>query len=341
MPCPGGCLYSRPVDRTDEFTNFAPRFSLVWRPVDGIAAYLALARGFRAPEVTELYRLQRQQSVADLDSEHVDAVELGLRWRGAGARINLAAYAMDKDNVILRDSAGFNVSDGKTRHRGIEYEFDWSPAEGWSIAGAGSYARHEYRFTAAVEQGEQITSGDDIDTAPRELHALRLRRETDTLAAELEWLHVGDYWANAANTARYGGHDLVNLRLSWRPATRLVGHRARDQPVRRRVCRPRGFRVRQLSLLSRAGPVLLRRARLAAIRGDAPLFLSDRKRRCVPFYTRGCCCVMQWMLPPPSRISRDGMPMTLRPGNRRAMSAFACRSRRGSSSGITTWRFAM
>ena len=217
VPCPGGCLYSRPADRTDEFTNFAPRFSLVWRPIEGIATYLALARGFRAPEVTELYRLQRQQSVADLDSEHVDAVELGFRWRGAGARIDLAAYAMDKDNVILRDSAGFNVSDGKTRHRGVEYEFDWSPVEGWLIAGAGSYARHEYRFTAAVEQGEQITSGDDIDTAPRELHALRLRRETGALAAELEWLHVGDYWANAANTARYGGHDLVNLRLSWQP----------------------------------------------------------------------------------------------------------------------------
>jgi len=217
VPCPGGCLYSRPADRTDEFVNLAPRLSLVWRPVEGIATYLALARGFRAPEVTELYRLQRQQSVADLDSEHVDAVELGLRWRAASARIDLAAYTMDKDNVILRDSAGFNVSGGKTRHRGIEYEFDWSPAGGWSIAGAGSYARHEYRFTAAVEQGEQITSGDDIDTAPRKLHALRLRRETGALAAELEWLHVGDYWANAANTARYEGHDLLNLRLTWRP----------------------------------------------------------------------------------------------------------------------------
>jgi len=217
VPCPGGCLYSRPADRTDEFANFAPRLAMVWRPGEAVAAYLTLARGFRAPEVTELYRLQRQQSVADLDSEHVDAAELGLRWRGASARFDLAAFTMDKSNVILRDSAGFNVSDGKTRHRGLEYEFDWMLAEGWAITGMGTYARHEYRFTAAVEQGEQITSGDDIDTAPRELHALRLRREAGGLAAELEWLHVGDYWTNAANTARYDGHDLANLRLSWRP----------------------------------------------------------------------------------------------------------------------------
>jgi outer membrane receptor protein involved in Fe transport len=217
VPCPGGCLYSRPADRTDEFTNFAPRLSLVWRPVESIAAYLTLARGFRAPEVTELYRLQRQQSVADLDSEQVDAAELGLRWRGTNARFDLAAFAMDKSKVILRDSAGFNVSDGKSQHRGLEYEFEWRFAEGWTIAGTGTYARHEYRFTAAVEQGEQITAGNNVDTAPHDLHALRLRREARGLAAELEWLHVGDYWANAANTARYDGHDLANLRLSWRP----------------------------------------------------------------------------------------------------------------------------
>ena len=83
---------------------------------------------------------------------------------------------MDKDDVILRDSSGFNVSGGKTRHVGLEYEGDWSFAEGWTVSTAGTYARHEYRFTAAVEQGEQITSGNDIDTAPREVNALRLRR---------------------------------------------------------------------------------------------------------------------------------------------------------------------
>ena len=217
VPCPGGCLYSRPADRSDVFTNFAPRAGVVWRPGDGTAVYLSLARGFRAPEVTELYRLQRQQSLADLNSEIVDAAELGLRLRGASAGIDFAAFYMDKDNVILRDSAGFNVSGGRTRHRGLEYDLDWRFADGWAFEGSGSYARHEYRFSSALEQGEQITAGNDIDTAPRNLHALRLRHDRDRLAAEVEWLIVGKYWANAANTAGYGGHELANLRLSWRP----------------------------------------------------------------------------------------------------------------------------
>ncbi len=218
VPCPGGCLYARPGDRSDDFTNIAPRIGLVWNLADPVTAYLSLSHGFRAPEATELYRLQRQQSIADLDSETVDAAELGLRWRSSAASLDVALFHMDKQDVILRDSAGFNVSGGRTRHRGLEYEGDWAFADEWSVSAAGTFARHEYRFTAIVEQGEQITSGNDVDTAPRDIHALRLRHAGAWLEAELEWLWVGPYWANAANTARYGGHDIGNLRISVEPA---------------------------------------------------------------------------------------------------------------------------
>ena len=180
------------------------------------AAWLSLARGFRAPEATELYRLQRQQSVAELDAERIDALELGLRLRGTTASLDLAAFRMDKHDVILRDSAGFNVTGGRTRHLGIEYEAAWTFHADWTLSGSGTVADHEYRFTAAVEQGEQITAGNAVDTAPRQVHALRLRRDGGLLAGELEWLHVGRYWTNAANTARYDGHDLANLRVSAR-----------------------------------------------------------------------------------------------------------------------------
>ncbi len=218
VPCPGGCLYTRPADRSDDFTNLAPRLGVVWNPLDPVTAYLSFARGFRAPEATELYRLQRQQAVADLDSETVDAAELGLRWRGAAASIDLALFHMDKRDVILRDSAGFNVSGGRTSHEGLEYEADWAFADEWVLSAAGTLARHEYRFTGAVEQGEQIVSGNDVDTAPRDIHSLRLRHDGAWIEAELEWLWIGPYWANAANTARYGGHDVGNLRVSVEPA---------------------------------------------------------------------------------------------------------------------------
>ena len=54
-----------------------------------------------------------------------DAVEPGLRWRGAAAGLDLAAFTMARQDVVLRDAAGFNVGGGRTRNRGLECDFDW------------------------------------------------------------------------------------------------------------------------------------------------------------------------------------------------------------------------
>jgi outer membrane receptor protein involved in Fe transport len=123
---------------------------------------------------------------------------------------------MRKQHVILRDSNGFNISDGRTRHVGVEYSLLWQLAPHWSIAFAGSEARHRYDFSLAVDGGETITTGHDIDTAPHTLQTLRANyRKSQRLRAELELQRVGPYFADAANIARYRGHELANLRLTW------------------------------------------------------------------------------------------------------------------------------
>jgi outer membrane receptor protein involved in Fe transport len=211
----GGCLYSRPADRRDEFANLAPRLGAAWRYAPAHAAYASVALGFRPPEATELYRLQRQQRTAELAAERVASWELGLRGTAGALRYDLAAYAMDKRNVILRDSVGFMVDDGRTRHRGVEYEFAWTPWAPLTLHLQGTRAVHEYRFDRAIEGGETIRRGSDVDTAPRDLTTLRLElRPAEHARVEFEWQHVGPYWADAANVHRYPGHELLNLRGS-------------------------------------------------------------------------------------------------------------------------------
>jgi iron complex outermembrane receptor protein len=217
VPClPSGCLYSRPADRSDSFTNAAPKLSLRWDAAAGLMLYANASRGFRPPEMTELYRLQRNQSVAALDSEQVDAYEVGLKFARGDWRGELAGYHLRKDNVILRDSSGFYVSDGRTSHQGVEYTLTWQALDVLSATVAGTYARHRYEFSRAIEGGETITSGNDVDTAPRELLRAALEfRPLPAVAAEAEWLVVGDYFLDAANAHRYGGHELLNLRARW------------------------------------------------------------------------------------------------------------------------------
>jgi iron complex outermembrane receptor protein len=216
-PCGAtGCLFNRPADRKDDFTNVTARLGLAYEINDDHTAYIAAARGARAPDTSELYRLQRQQSIADLDSERLDSLELGARGEFGPVDYSLAAFLMQKDNVIFRDANAFNVSDGRTDHQGIEYEFAWQALDVLSLSLSGTYAEHTYDFNRAIEQGETIVAGRDVDTAPRHVNSARANWQfLPGATAELEWISVGRYFVDAANAHDYGGHDLLNLRVGW------------------------------------------------------------------------------------------------------------------------------
>ena len=218
-PCAaGGCLYSRPADRSDRFDNLSPSLTVAWKP--GVTMlYANLSTGFRPPETTELYRLQRQQSQADLDSESLDSVEVGWKYRGVVLSLDGAFYEMKKSDVILRETNGFNVSNGATHHRGFEYEARLDE-ERWSLSLNGTFARHQYAFSRAIEGGETIVSGNDVDTAPRNLHTLALDFRLGESAAwklGVDTVYVGKYFLDAANTATYPGHTVANARVAWSP----------------------------------------------------------------------------------------------------------------------------
>jgi outer membrane receptor protein involved in Fe transport len=218
--CPGptGCLYSRPADRIDDFDNVAPRLTLSWQPGDRSMLYVSGSAGYRPPEMTEVYRLQRQQAVADLDSEELDSLEAGWKFRGESFTLSTALFDMDKKNVILRESNGFYVSNGRTSHRGFEYEARLDLGARFALTAAGTYARHQYRFSRAIEGGETIVEGNDVDTAPRRVNNLRFHARLNTqLDAALDVSDVGSYYLDAANSATYPGHTVTNLRVTWSP----------------------------------------------------------------------------------------------------------------------------
>lgn len=210
-----GCLFNRPADRSDDFTNLTSKLGLTYELGESHVLYLSGTRGYRAPDTSELYRLQRQQSVADLDAERLDSLELGARGSVAALRYSLALFTMEKDNVIFRDSNAFNVSDGRTDHEGIEYELSWLALPSLSLSLAGTYAKHTYA-NDIMEGNETIVAGRDVDTAPRHLNTARVNWQFLPAAhAELEWIGVGRYYLDASNETEYGGHDLLNLRLGW------------------------------------------------------------------------------------------------------------------------------
>lgn len=206
------CRFYRPADRTDTFTAASPKLSVLHQLGEQQQVYLNLSQAYRAPQATELYRLQNGQQRADLDTEQLDSVELGFRHHNESTRLALALFSMQKDQFIFQDTERQNVSDGESEHQGIEIEFSQTLTPALQANLNASYARHRYVNDTAISR--QLIAGNDIDTAPRRMAQASLNWAYATKAlASLEAVHLGRYFLNPENTESYDGHTLLNLRV--------------------------------------------------------------------------------------------------------------------------------
>ncbi|MBT5388083.1 MAG: TonB-dependent receptor [Porticoccaceae bacterium] len=221
----GGCRYSRPESGKNSFDNWSSNLGASYVLSSNQDIYMRLAKGFRAPQAAELYRLQRAQQITDLESESIDSIELGLTGRYQQVSYKLAFYHMEKDQVIFRDSDFFNVSDGNTEHQGVELELDYRINQALTASLSATQARHTYLDSSLLD-GVDIR-GNDIDTAPRSFGSVRLAwTPNESQSLELEWQSMGSYYLDPENLHSYQGHDLMHLRgsLNLSPAMRLFAN---------------------------------------------------------------------------------------------------------------------
>ena len=217
----GGCLYSRPADRTDNFSNIATRVGYKHLISDQTSIWGLVGWGYRPPQTTELYRLQSGQSVADLESEKLRSMEVGIQFQAHPFNVNISAYSEINRELVFRDAEGLNVSGGKIESQGTEFDFSWAPTSENEVALTGSVASHKYAFTRNLSRGERIVHGADVDSAPSLMANARWRyRPTQSVMFELEINRVGSHYVNAANSAKYKGHTLVNARIDWKISAR-------------------------------------------------------------------------------------------------------------------------
>lgn len=220
-PCiPGPCRFNRPPGGDDNFDNWSSVIAAAYNFAELQKIYVRLARAFRAPQATELYRLQRVQNIADLDSEQINSFEGGVEGRYDRLKYSLAYYDMDKDNVIYRDVDFLNRSDGKTEHRGVELEIQYQINRDLGFALNATRARHRYRNDELLS-GINI-KGNDVDAAPRHFGSARIRYSgIPDAAVELEFVEMGSYYLDPENLHTYDGHSLVNVRASYQVNPKL------------------------------------------------------------------------------------------------------------------------
>ena len=211
-PDASACRFYRPPDREDDFNNWSVNIGLLYDFVPGHAAFLRLSRGFRAPQATELYRLQGAQAEADLDSEELQSIEIGGRGAVGNLQYELGAYYMEKDDVIFQDANRFNISGASTLHYGLDVSLRWQFATDFDFAVDATLARHEYDSDIDLLGSSGNLDGNQIDTAPEHFGSARLGWNfLPAYRAELEWVHMAEYYLEPDNNHEYDGHDLLNL----------------------------------------------------------------------------------------------------------------------------------
>lgn len=207
------CRFTRPEDQTRTFNEWSYQTGLNYSVSEQHNFYANYSKGYRAPQATELFRLQAGQSIADLDAEKIDSIEVGLRGQVSDLFYDITAFWMDKDNFIFQDTQRQNISNGKTQHTGVEVAAKYSLPEGWYIAANATFANHEYANDITLSR--ESIKGNEIDTAPEHMGSAQLGWRSDAgTDVEVEWVHLGNYFLNPENTAEYGGHNLLNVRAS-------------------------------------------------------------------------------------------------------------------------------
>ncbi len=225
---PGVRFYGQAADTEVSFDRFSPKFGATFALNDDHHVYGSYNHSFRAPSEGQLFRPSAAfsaaaaealaQSAVSLKPIKAEQVEFGIRGSFGAVDYDLVAYQLRKtdDIVSFRDTVtNFtqSVNAGETEHRGIEVGFGARLHDSLRLDSAFSYARHEY--TDWNTSGGDFT-GNDIETAPRIMTNTRLTwRPSDGARLQLEWVRIGWYWLDAANTEKYEGHDVFNLRGNW------------------------------------------------------------------------------------------------------------------------------
>ena len=208
----GGCFYSRPSDSELSFKDYSYRLGL--SKITSIGnIFLQFSKGHRPPQINELFRLQKSQVLADLDSEKIDSIELALENKGNDFFNKLVFYYSKKKNYIFKNSDSSMVLGGKSRHKGIEIKGAKILNNSFSVKYALNLAGHYYDFT---NQDIGVASGNEIDTSPNLFGSIFINFQvSNKLNIEIEQEFMDEYFTEPSNAYIYNGHNLTNLRTSF------------------------------------------------------------------------------------------------------------------------------
>ena len=223
MTTPESPRYLRPEDTTLHYARLSPKLGATYDVSPGLAVFASFRSAFRAPSQGQVFRQGSTADTVGLKPVKAGNLEVGLRATPARFfSVELSAYRLEKRDDILSyrdpvDGATQAVNAGRTRHEGLEAGLSAALGPSITLSAAFSLAKHTYEEWVVDPARGVDYSENEMETAPRRIGRAEVSFSPSFLprsSAALEWVHLGPYYMDAANTHRYSGHDLLNLRVS-------------------------------------------------------------------------------------------------------------------------------
>lgn len=214
----GSASYGAPNEQRN-FSRFSPKLGASYVLGPHANVYGNISDGFTPPEVSQLYG---KTGIPDLHAAVYRNLELGLRlaFLGGALRLDTALYRLAGWDTIMSYAVSPGNSEnrnaGRTRSQGVELALNYDSKLLDARFGT-AIARH--RFERYRVSATQDFSGNEMPQAPRDMTNAEIGfKPLPGARLALEAVHQGRYWMNNANTVRYGGHALLNLRGAYRLA---------------------------------------------------------------------------------------------------------------------------
>lgn len=213
--------HRRPASTEVSFARLSPKIGVSWEVKPSVSVFGSFRTAFRAPSESQLFRQGSAESTVDLEPMKAESYEAGVRALVGGvATVEATVYAMKLHDDILTffnpaDGLRLTQNAGSTTHRGIEVGVGVSPVSEVRLDAAVSYARHRYDTWQPSVTDDY--SGNEMELAPRVLTNTRITWRPEVLRGgllALEWVRLGSYFMDPANTHKYDGHNLLNLQAN-------------------------------------------------------------------------------------------------------------------------------
>jgi outer membrane receptor protein involved in Fe transport len=146
-----------------EYRKISPMLGLVFSPAQNLSLYANAGEAFGPPSTLVIENLKAEES---------KQIEAGVKTQFFNGKLHasLAAYQLDKNNLIIPDYTGFRYLSGEQRSRGAEIEIAAQPRHNWQTFIAYAFNEAELtQFTDQTPNGPVDRSGKTPAFAPKHI----------------------------------------------------------------------------------------------------------------------------------------------------------------------------